>query len=108
MNTIKTNTIATAKTVISNEVFCEANEIVDYYFKTTGTTFCDYVNLPMEDDTEVFTWYIVSDYLAEKLIKHGEIVINVLGQYFWGCTSFGNPTYLEPAIQEIAKETENG
>lgn len=45
-------------------------------------------------------WYLVTDWLCEKLKAAGEIVIQTPDCSIWGCTSADKPTE-EPAIQQI-------
>lgn len=64
---------------------------------------CDFiVNFP-ESEIEIYEWYRVSQWLAEKLIAQGESVLSNNYGYWWGRTCTGQSIILDGTIQEIAK-----
>lgn len=57
-----------------------------------------------EDYKEIYEWWVVSDWLAEQLEKHGEaMLINDFGKW-WGRTCTGQVVYLDSVIEEIYDE----
>lgn len=57
-----------------------------------------------DDCKEIYEWWVVSDWLAEQLEKHGEaMLINDYGTW-WGRTCFGQAIYLDSVIEEIWDE----
>ena len=57
-----------------------------------------------DEQTEVLEWWLVSDYLCEKLKEHGEVVIPWL--QVWGRQTTGQSVYIDKAILDIVKENE--
>lgn len=56
------------------------------------------------DEKEIFEWYLVSDWLIDKLREKNEPVIdNDYGEY-WGRCCTGQSIYLDHVIQELAYE----
>lgn len=53
---------------------------------------------------EVFTWYMVSSYLAEKLAEKGECVL--LDEGIWGRGTFGQAILLDYVISSICSDME--
>ncbi|MEZ4621175.1 MAG: hypothetical protein R2867_37525 [Caldilineaceae bacterium] len=59
-----------------------------------------------EDWKEIYEWWVVSDWLAEKLEEQGEaMLINDFGKW-WGRTCTGQAIYLDSVIEEIYDEIE--
>jgi hypothetical protein len=51
---------------------------------------------------EVFEWYIVSDYLAEKLAEKKEVIaMDFLGLTIWGRQCTGQAILLDKVIEDI-------
>jgi len=95
--TITNNKIhETAKTIVKDEVFCEATDLVNNLIIPKRYT--------DRKTTDIRTWYIVSDYLAEQITKHGGIVIYICGLHFWGCTSENTPLSTVHIIKDIATD----
>jgi hypothetical protein len=55
---------------------------------------------------EIYEWWIVSDYLFEKLREHGEPVIEWQNLYIWGRTTSGQAILLDKVISDICEEME--
>ena len=55
---------------------------------------------------EIFQWFIVSDWLYEKLNKQGEPVVEIKGVYFWGRCGYGYSLENEWCLKRIVKELE--
>lgn len=53
---------------------------------------------------EVFEWWAVSDWLADRLKEEGEIVGEVLDFCVWGRQTTGQAIYMDPVIQRIAQK----
>ena len=72
---------------------------------------------PLEDDCchdcfehdfkEVYQWWIVSDFLYERLSEVGEVVCDVEGVYFWGRTSCGIGLEYDYCLKKIATNIHN-
>ena len=55
---------------------------------------------------EIFQWFIVSDWLYEKLDKQGEPVVKIKGLNFWGRCGCGYSLEDETSIKNIWNELE--
>jgi len=53
---------------------------------------------------EIYQWWIVSDWLADKLEQHGEPVLRNNFGVWWGRTCCGQAIESDGVIQDIAKE----
>ena len=53
---------------------------------------------------EPFEWYIVSTFLGEALIEHGECVLRRTMGYIWGRQTTGQAIILDGVIESIADE----
>jgi hypothetical protein len=83
-----------------------------YTDKTDGMTWCcpDWQELCEEFniepyETEVLEHWLVSDWLADKLIAKGETVVkDYMGLTIWGRTTSGQAISLDYVIQQIYQE----
>jgi hypothetical protein len=93
------------------------NSLVEYIiqkgFEDSNAPFTidDIENMYIEDEEtgesemqEVFSWFIVSEFLAEKLKEKGEPIIN--DENIWGRGTFGQAISLDYVITEICAEIE--
>lgn len=56
-------------------------------------------------DREVYEHWVVSDWLADKLIAHGEKVDkDFAGMCVWARTTTGQAIYIDDVVEQIAKE----
>lgn len=55
---------------------------------------------------EVYEWYAVSDYLADKLLSHGECVIKGPISSYWGRGCSGQAVLLDTVMSRICEEME--
>lgn len=100
---------------IERHVYANVNSLVEYIiqkgFEDSNAPFTieDIENIYIENEEtgesemqEVFQWYIVSDYLAEKLKEKGEPIIN--DENIWGRGTCGQAILLDYVITEICAE----
>jgi len=67
----------------------------------------DFKNDSIEQDPqEIFEWWIVSNYLYEKLKKKGCPVLEWGNNHYWGRCTTGQAILLDGAISEICKDME--
>jgi len=66
--------------LLNDSEYCLYDEIENFYY--------EYENEEYEPK-EVYQWWIVSDFLYERLQEVGEVVCDVEGVYFWGRTACG-------------------
>lgn len=53
------------------------------------------------DYPEIFSWYLVTDWLAERLREEGECVLETEGGTYWGRCTFGQLIESDSVIQTI-------
>lgn len=59
-----------------------------------------------QESKEIYEWYVVSNYLGEKLEKKGEPTINDGYTTYWGRTTSGQAILLDHVISEICSDME--
>lgn len=52
---------------------------------------------------EVMEWWLIDSWLAERLKREGEVIIDSLGCFWWGRLSSGQAIYMDDVIQRIAE-----
>lgn len=72
---------------------------------------CTYCNHKQEEEfdtepQEVYEWWIVTNWLGEKLKKHNRVIINDGFNTIWGRTTTGQAILLDGVISEICSELE--
>lgn len=84
-----------------NAEVCENDE-------ETGDYICPHCSerfdSPEYESKEIYRWFMVSDWLAERLKAHGEAVYEEHDVAFWGRTGCGYALTVEPCLVAIAKE----
>ena len=64
----------------------------------------DFHDLYYSEEKNIYTWYLVTDWLAEKLeAKYEPVLVCSLGTW-WGRTTYGQPIIQDRVIQEIAEK----
>lgn len=94
--------------IIKNEILTLANEMHEALQKIDFEVYCDaWVNTyNQEDDTykEIMQFFIVTDWLAEKLSAIGEpVALDFYGLAWWGRTCCGQAIECDGTIQEIVE-----
>jgi len=102
---------------IKKHVYANISRLVDYIinksFEDTNAPFTidDIENFYVEDEEtgesemqEVYQWFSVSEYLANKLSEKGEPIIR--DENIWGRCTFGQAILLDHVITEICAEME--
>lgn len=54
-----------------------------------------------QEAQEVFSWYLISDFLAEELKKHNEPILSNEYGTWWGRTTFGQSIEMDSVIEDI-------
>ena len=105
------NDFEKAKELTDKHVYCCVSSWMDNEFKHNDAPTDDIENLygeeiEGEDEPtmkEVFEWYVVSDWLADKLAGQGQVVIRE-HEYLptlWGRTTTGQAVYVDGVFQRI-------
>lgn len=97
MNTTQEQT----RRIADLHVLCGQNEVVEELIRA-GKIDEEYVYPFVDTDDEIFEWWLVTPWLAERLKEQGEAVIDALDCHWWGRQSSGQAVYMDAAIQEIA------
>ena len=97
------------KNLIEREIYCLGNEFQELYSKQNEYWFEDTENMIDDNDEfkEVFQWFIVSEYLAQKLSEINEPILTTSSHYLWGRTCYGQSIELDGTFQEIYRRTFN-
>ena len=53
---------------------------------------------------DVMEWWLIDSWLAERLKREGEVIIDEYGCYWWGRLASGQAIYMDGVIQKIAGE----
>ena len=61
---------------------------------------------PENEPQEVFEWWIVTEYLYDKLKEKGHPVLEWGNNYYWGRCTTGQAIVLDGVISEICREME--
>lgn len=65
---------------------------------------CNSETEPENEPQEIFEWWIVSEYLYNKLKEKGESVLEWGNNYYWGRGTTGQAILLDYVISEICKD----
>lgn len=52
---------------------------------------------------EVMEWWLIDSWLAERLKREGEVIIEEYGCFWWGRLTSGQAIYMDSVIQRIAE-----
>lgn len=53
---------------------------------------------------DVMEWWLIDSWLAERLKRENQVIIDALGCHWWGQTTSGQAIYMDGVIQKIAGE----
>lgn len=86
--------------LVRNHILYAQGSVVEYLLKT-DECLIDYIyNL---EDAEVMEWWLVTDWLAERLKEQGGVIIDDYGCYWWGRTCSGQAIYMDAVMTEIVR-----
>jgi len=84
---------------VLNEVWANQTSLIEECFEYGVFDYDEVQNV--NEETEIFSWFLVSDFLANELIELGEPVLsNELGNW-WGRTRYGIPLENDPVLKKI-------
>ena len=121
-----------ATSIVEHHVFVEQNQLViaclnngtfEYDAISNITSYCDqagntlsaealeeaqesddFHDIYHEEHAEIYSWYLIIDWLADKLTAKGEPILNNEHGTWWGRTTFGQFIFADSVIHEIAEE----
>ena len=83
------------KRIVGNHIYYNQSTVVAVLLcNTLG-------NFYVPEMGEVIEWWLVSDWLAERLVAEGEIVLSEYGCSWWGRTTSGQALYMDAVIKRI-------
>ena len=94
--------------LVSQYIYIDASHLVNELHSKLLAGFGDaYEGMPYEENgeetqTDIFEYWIVSPWLADRLAEKNEKIIKALDICFWGRSTTGQAIYLDGVIQEIA------
>ena len=92
------------KRIIDKEILLLANELASALGEDMTDAWENSYDEDTEEYVEVFQYYIVTDWLAEKLVNIGEPVCrDIHGINFWGRTCCGQAIEADGTIQKIVE-----
>ncbi len=56
------------------------------------------------ENQDIIEWWEVNDYLKEKLLSHGEVILENDYGTWWGRCRSGQGVYMDTVIEDIVKE----
>src|SRR5579864_5766786 len=87
---------------VDREVYCCQSMLVDELLRRDFFSFDEIENLDQGSEMqEIYEWWIVSDWLAEKLKKQGEPILDNNYGTWWGRTTTGQAIFLDEVIEDI-------
>jgi len=98
-----------AERIIERDILANQNSLVSEILSKgnsiVGICFDNIVNLYDSDNEpqEIYEWWLVNNWLADKLKEQGEPVLFADSHCYWGRTCTGQAIILDSTIQEIAK-----
>ena len=64
------------------------------------------INCFENEPKEIFQWFIVSEWLFNKLNEQNEPVVEIKGLHFWGRCGYGYSLEYETSLKNIVKQLE--
>lgn len=93
--------------LFKQEVIYGQSLLVDELLKKEILSYDDIMNLfdeETEETKEIFEWWIVSDWMAEKLKEENEPILETDYGTWWGRTCFGQAVDMDDVIRRIAQK----
>lgn len=78
-------------------LYCQSTLINSLF--SNELLFNDYI---YSDEQEVFEWWLVTPWIAQRLQERGQIIIEEFGCYWWGRQTTGQAICLDEVIAQIA------
>ena len=92
------------ESIINRDVLTLCNELVEYASENNDyIEFDNYYDEENDEYCEIFQYFIITDWLYEKLAEIGGCVTEFKGFYIWGRTDFGQSMQMNYEIKTIAK-----
>lgn len=104
-----TNTLTNKiENLLENNLIYNQTLLVEELLKKEIFSYEDIINLYDETDEEapkeIMSWYLITDWFADKLKSKNEAVLESDFGTWWGRTTYGQGIIMDAVIQEIAKE----
>lgn len=86
-----------AKRLVANHIYHNQSVLVAVLFCNTLMDYC------VDGLNEILEWWLVSDWLAERLKAEGEVVLEEYNCHWWGRQSSGQAIYMDWVIEKISR-----
>lgn len=88
---------------LKNEVYGRVTLLVRDLINSEDEQFTEfsYHHVTNLGDAEIYEWWMVTEYMADKLIEAGAPVLSTQYGEFWGRTTTGQHMKIDSIIQEI-------
>tara|TARA_R110002050_G_scaffold296665_1_gene456942 strand:+ start:422 stop:778 length:357 start_codon:yes stop_codon:yes gene_type:complete len=92
------------ETIINRDVLTLCNELMEY--ASVNNDYVEFTNEYIEEEDtykEIYQYFIISEWLYEKLTEIGACVAEFKGFYIWGKTDFGQGMDMNQELKTITK-----
>ena len=91
------------ETIINTDVLTLCNELVNY--ASENDDYIEFDNIVDENDEykEIYQYFIISEWLYDRLDSIGGCIAQFKGLYIWGKTDFGQSMEMNHELKTIAK-----
>ena len=89
--------------IVEREVFTQCNQLIKRLSNIEWFEFENEYDSETDTHAEIFTFFIVSEWLFNKLRKVGAVVAEVEGLYIWGRCDFNQGLDMNSDLKEVAR-----
>jgi len=92
------------ESIINRDVFTLCNELVTY--ASENDDYVEFTNEYIEEEDtykEIYQYFIISEWLYDRLDSIGGCIAQFKGLYIWGKTDFGQSMQMNHELKTIAK-----
>ena len=89
--------------IVNREVFTQCNQLIDTLSKTEYIEFENEYDSETDEHAEIFTFFIVSEWLYDKLRGVDAVTAEVEGLYIWGRCDFNQGLDMNSDLKEVAR-----
>ena len=97
----------TCENIVKNDIFCSINLTIGKELENNPELITESKNydkyIGKEEELEIFEYWAVENWLAERLEEQGEIIFDCLDFIVWGRQCTGQAIKMDGVIKDIAK-----
>jgi hypothetical protein len=91
------------ETIINRDVLYLCNELVEYASENDDYLEFDFIVDENDEYKEIYQYFIISEWLYDRLDSIGGCIAQFKGLYIWGKTDFGQSMQMNHELKTIAK-----